>query len=43
MKIVSILSDMNSELTVFESKASKNNTIKQGMMQEMLTGKTRMI
>lgn len=41
--IVEVLSDMDSELTVLEAKLSKYRTIKQGMMQELLTGKTRLI
>ena len=38
-----ILSDMDSELDALEAKLSKARQIKQGMMQELLTGKTRLI
>jgi type I restriction enzyme, S subunit len=41
--IAAVLSDMDSELTALESKLSKYRTIKQGMMQELLTGKTRLV
>ena len=40
--IATILSDMDSELTALESKLSKYRAIKQGMMQELLTGKIRL-
>jgi type I restriction enzyme S subunit len=41
--IAAILSDMDTELDALESKLSKARQIKQGMMQELLTGKTRLI
>jgi type I restriction enzyme S subunit len=41
--IAQILSDMDKELDALEKKKSKYNRIKQGMMQELLTGKTRLI
>ena len=41
--IAAILSDMDSELDALESKLSKARQIKQGMMQELLTGKTRLV
>jgi type I restriction enzyme S subunit len=41
--IASLLSDMDFELSSLESKLSKYRTIKQGMMQELLTGKTRLV
>lgn len=41
--IAQILSDMDAELTQLETKKSKYQDIKQGMMQELLTGKTRLI
>jgi len=41
--IVQILSDMDAEITQLESKKEKYQAIKQGMMQELLTGKTRLI
>ncbi len=41
--IASILSDMDSEITVLEEKLAKARQIKQGMMQELLTGRIRLI
>lgn len=41
--IASILSDMTDEIESLERKKSKFLRIKQGMMQELLTGKTRLI
>jgi type I restriction enzyme S subunit len=41
--IATILSDMDSSLSALESKLSKYRAIKQGMMQELLTGKTRLV
>lgn len=41
--IASILSDMDSEITALEEKLAKTRQIKQGMMQELLTGKIRLI
>ena len=41
--IAQILSDMDAEITQLESKKEKYHAIKQGMMQELLTGKTRLI
>ncbi|MCH7400071.1 restriction endonuclease subunit S [Belliella sp. DSM 107340] len=41
--IAQILSDMDAEITQLESKKEKYQSIKQGMMQELLTGKTRLI
>ena len=38
-----ILSDMDAEIEGLEQKRDKYKTIKQGMMQELLTGKTRLI
>ena len=38
-----ILSDMDAEITQLETKKEKYQAIKQGMMQELLTGKTRLI
>lgn len=37
--IASILSDMDSEITMLEEKLAKARQIKQGMMQELLTGR----
>lgn len=41
--IASILSDMDAEIQALEQRLGKNRQIKQGMMQELLTGKTRLI
>ena len=41
--ISDILYDMDTEITQLESKKEKYQAIKQGMMQELLTGKTRLI
>ncbi len=41
--IAQILSDMDAEITQLETKKEKHQAIKQGMMQELLTGKTRLI
>ncbi len=41
--IATILSDMDSEITALEEKLAKARQIKQGMMQELLTGKIRLI
>lgn len=41
--IATILSDMDSELTTLECRCDKARQLKQGMMQELLTGKTRLI
>lgn len=41
-RIASILSDMDAEITTLETKLGKARNIKQGMMQELLTGKIRL-
>ena len=41
--IAQILSDMDADIEQLESKKAKYHNIKQGMMQELLTGKTRLI
>ena len=41
--IAAILSDMDTELDALEGKLGKARKIKQGMMQELLTGKTRLV
>ena len=41
--IAQILSDMDAEITQLETKKEKYQAIKQGMMQELLTGKTRLV
>lgn len=42
-RIAKILSDMDVEITTLEQKREKARQLKQGMMQELLTGKTRLI
>ncbi|HDV5286238.1 restriction endonuclease subunit S [Vibrio cholerae] len=41
--IATILSDMDAEIQALEQRLGKTRQIKQGMMQELLTGKTRLI
>lgn len=41
--IVQILSDMDSEIKQLEKKLAKYQQIKQGMMQELLTGRIRLV
>lgn len=41
--IADILSDMDSEIEQLEEKLSKTRLIKQGMMQQLLTGKIRLV
>lgn len=40
--IATILSDMDAEIEQLQNRLSKTRQIKQGMMQELLTGKTRL-
>ena len=42
IRIAQILSDMDSEIEILEKKLEKYKEIKQGMMQELLTGKIRL-
>lgn len=41
--IASILTDMDAELTTLESQLQKARQLKQGMMQELLTGRIRLL
>lgn len=41
--IATILSDMDAEIEALETKRSKYEQVKQGMMQQLLTGKIRLI
>ncbi|MEG4595180.1 restriction endonuclease subunit S [Microcoleus sp. F8_C2] len=41
--IAQILSDMDAEIEALEQKRDKYKAIKQGMMQELLTGRTRLV
>lgn len=40
--IATILSDMDAEIEALEQRLNKTRQLKQGMMQELLTGKTRL-
>ena len=40
--IATILSDIDAEIQALKQRLSKTRQIKQGMMQELLTGKTRL-
>ncbi len=42
-RIATILSDMDAELEALERQLGKARQIKQGMMQELLTGRTRLV
>jgi type I restriction enzyme S subunit len=41
--IAAVLSDMDAELSALEARRDKTRALKQGMMQELLTGRTRLI
>jgi type I restriction enzyme S subunit len=41
--IAAVLSDMDAELAALEQRRDKTRALKQGMMQEVLTGKTRLV
>jgi type I restriction enzyme S subunit len=41
--IAAVLSDMDAEIAALEQQLAKTRALKQGMMQELLTGKTRLI
>ena len=41
--IAEVLSDMDAEIEALEAKRAKYESIKQSMMQELLTGKTRLV
>jgi type I restriction enzyme S subunit len=41
--IAATLSDMDAEIETLEAKLSKVRLLKQGMMQELLTGRTRLV
>lgn len=40
--IASVLSDMDAEITALEQRRDKTRAIKQGMMQQLLTGSIRL-
>ncbi|MGA6829218.1 restriction endonuclease subunit S [Nitrospira sp. NS4] len=41
--IAAILSDMDAEIAALEAKLAKARLLKQGMMQELLTGRIRLV
>jgi type I restriction enzyme S subunit len=41
--IATVLSDMDAEITALEARRDKTRHLKQAMMQELLTGKTRLV
>ncbi len=43
LAIAGTLSDMDAELTALQARRDKTRALKQGMMQELLTGRTRLV
>ena len=43
LAVVSVLSDMDAEIVALEARRDKTRHLKQAMMQELLTGKTRLV
>jgi type I restriction enzyme S subunit len=41
--IATILSNMDADIAVLEEKLNKAKAVKQGMMQELLTGRVRLV
>jgi type I restriction enzyme S subunit len=41
--IATVLSDMDTEIVALEARRDKTRTVKQGMMQELLTGRIRLV
>ena len=41
--IAEVLSDMDAELAALEARRDKTRALKQAMMQELLTGRTRLV
>ena len=41
--IAEVLTDMDAELATLEQRRDKTRALKQGMMQELLTGRTRLV
>jgi type I restriction enzyme, S subunit len=41
-RVAAVLSDVDGVITALEVKLTKARQLKQGMMQELLTGKTRL-
>ena len=43
LAITEVLKAMDAELTALEARREKTRALKQGMMQELLTGRTRLV
>jgi type I restriction enzyme, S subunit len=43
ISIAAVLSDMDAEIAALEAQRDKTRALKQGMMQELLTGRTRLV
>ena len=43
MVLANILSDIEAELAALETRRDKTRALKQAMMQELLTGETRLV
>jgi len=43
ISIAEVLSDMHDELDALEQRRDKTRALKQAMMQELLTGRTRLV
>ena len=41
--IADVLSDMDTEIAALEQRLDKTRTVKQGMMQQLLTGRVRLV
>ena len=41
--IAAVLSDMDAEIAALEARLAKTRALKQGMMQDLLTGRTRLV
>jgi type I restriction enzyme S subunit len=41
--IAAVLSDMDEEMLALEARRDKTRNLKQAMMQELLTGRTRLV
>ena len=41
--IVTVLADMDAEITTLKQRRDKTHALKQAMMQELLTGRTRLV
>jgi type I restriction enzyme S subunit len=41
--VAAVLSDMDAEIEALEARLDKTRMLKQGMMQELLTGRTRLV